>query len=99
MQAKDRERVNKKTGKITIIRGSTPFKEDVVIIKDDTTMEQLRHFCEVCKQRWGITTLQVFIHRDEGHYGIPGTIPHGSPTSTPTSYGTEPRYGQVLQTG
>jgi hypothetical protein len=44
----------------------------VVVIKDDTTMEQLRHFCVVCKQRWGITALQVFIHRDEGHYGIPG---------------------------
>lgn len=72
MQAKDRERVNKKTGKVTIVRGSTPLKEGVVVIKDDTTMEQLRHFCEVCKQRWGITALQVFIHRDEGHYGIPG---------------------------
>ena len=64
--------MNKKTGKVTIVRGSTPLKEGVVVIKDDTTMEQLRHFCEVCKQRWGITALQVFIHRDEGHYGIPG---------------------------
>lgn len=72
MQTKDRERVNKKTGKVTIVRGSTPLKEGVVVIKDDTTMEQLRHFCEVCKQRWDITALQVFIHRDEGHYGIPG---------------------------
>ena len=72
MQTKDRERVNKKTGKVTIVRGSTPLKEGVVVIKDDTTMEQLRKFCEVCKQRWGITALQVFIHRDEGHYGIPG---------------------------
>lgn len=50
----------------------TPLKEGVVVIKEDTTMEQLRKFCEVCKQRWGITALQVFIHRDEGHYGIPG---------------------------
>lgn len=72
MQTKDRERVNKKTGKVTIVRGSTPLKEGVVVIKDDTTMEQLQKFCEVCKQRWGITALQVFIHRDEGHYGIPG---------------------------
>lgn len=72
MQTKDRERVNKKTGKVTIVRGSTPLKEGVVVIKDDTTMEQLRHFCEVCKQRWGITALQIFIHRDEGHYGTPG---------------------------
>ena len=66
MQTKDRERVNKKTGKVTIVRGSTPLKEGVVVIKEDTTMEQLKHFCEVCKERWGITPLQVFIHRDEG---------------------------------
>lgn len=72
MQTKDRERVNKKTGKVTVVRGSTPLKEGVVVIKNDTNMEQLRHFCEVCKERWGITALQIFIHRDEGHYCIPG---------------------------
>ena len=72
MQTKDRERVNKKTGKVTIVRGSTPIKEGVVVIKEDTTMKQLQHFCEVCKQCWGITALQIFIHRDEGHYGVPG---------------------------
>ena len=71
MQTKDRERVNKKTGKVTVVRGSTPLKEGVVVIKNDTTLEQLQHFCEVCKERWGITALQIFIHRDEGHYGIP----------------------------
>ena len=72
MQTKDRERVNKKTGKVTIVRGSTPLKEGVVVIKEDTTMKQLQNFCEVCKQRWGITALQIFIHRDEGHYINPG---------------------------
>lgn len=72
MQTKDRERVNKKTGKVTIVRGSTPLKEGVVVIKEDTTMEQLQKFCEVCNERWGVTALQVFIHRDEGHYGTPG---------------------------
>ena len=72
MQTKDRERVNKKTGKVTIVRGSTPLKEGVVVIKEDTTMEQLQKFCKVCNERWGVTALQVFIHRDEGQYGIPG---------------------------
>ena len=72
MQTKDREKVNRKTGKVTIVRGSTPIKEGVVVIKEDTTMKQLQHFCEVCRQRWGITALQIFIHRDEGHYAIPG---------------------------
>lgn len=74
MQTKDRERVNKKTGKVTIVRGSTPLKEGVVVIKEDTAMQQLQNFCEVCKQRWGITALQIFIHRDEGHYINPGDI-------------------------
>ena len=72
MQTKDRERVNRKTGKVTVVRGSTPIKEGVVVIKEDTTIEQLRRFCEVCKERWGITALQIFIHRDEGHYATPG---------------------------
>lgn len=45
MQTKDRERINKKTGKVTIVRGSIPIKEGVVVIKDDTTMEQLQRFC------------------------------------------------------
>ena len=72
MQTKDRERVNKKTGKVTVVRGSTPLKEGVIVIKEDTTMEQLRKFCEACKERWGVTALQVFIHRDEGHYRILG---------------------------
>lgn len=74
MQTKDRKRVNKKTGKVTIVRGSTPLKEGVVVIKEDTTMEQLQRFCEVCKERWGITALQIFIHRDEGHYGNPKDV-------------------------
>lgn len=72
MQTKDRERVNKKTGKVTVVRGSTPIKEGVVVVKEDTTMKQLQRFCEVCKERWGITPLQIFIHRDEGHYETPG---------------------------
>ena len=72
MQTKDRERVNKKTGKVTIVRGSTPLKEGVVVIENGTTMQQLQRFCEVCNERWGITALQIFIHRDEGHYGMPG---------------------------
>lgn len=41
MQTKNRERVNMKTGKVSIVRGSTPLKVGVVVIKKDTTMEQL----------------------------------------------------------
>lgn len=71
MQTKDRTRLNKKTGKNVVVRGSTPIKEGVVVCKADTTMEQLQRYGELCRERWGITPLQIFIHRDEGHYGIP----------------------------
>ncbi len=72
MQTKDRTRVNPKTGKSVTVRGSTPIKEGVIVCKADTTMEQLQRYGELCHERWGITPLQIFIHRDEGHYETPG---------------------------
>lgn len=72
MQTKDRTRLNKKTGKTTTVRGSTPIKEGVIVCKADTTMEQLQRYGQLCHERWGITPLQIFIHRDEGHYETPG---------------------------
>ncbi len=47
MQTKERERVNKKTGKVTKIAGCTPLREGVVVCKADTTMEQLKHFADL----------------------------------------------------
>ena len=42
MQTKDRKKVNKKTGKVTIVRGSTPIKEGVVVIHDEAAAAFLR---------------------------------------------------------
>lgn len=72
MQTKDRTRINKKTGKTVAVRGSTPIKEGVVVCTADTTMEQLQRYGQLCRERWGIMPLQIFIHRDEGHYEKPG---------------------------
>ena len=72
MQTKDRTRINKKTGKTVTVRGSTPIKEGVIVCKAGTTMEQLQRYGELCRNRWGIMPLQIFIHRDEGHYETPG---------------------------
>ena len=88
MQTKDRERVNKKTGKVTIVRGSTPLKEGVVVIKENTTMEQLQKFC---KGVTGVGVLQPCKCSSTVTRGIteyPATMPYGSPIYTPTSYGT-----------
>ena len=43
----------------------------VVVCKADTTMEQLQHFGDLCRQRFGITAIQIHIHRDEGHCSDP----------------------------
>ena len=67
MQTKERERINKKTGKVTKIAGCTPLREGVVVCKADITMEQLRRFADLCRQRFGITAIQIHLHCDEGH--------------------------------
>ena len=47
---------------------ATPLKEAVLVIREDTTMEQVEKFGELCRQELGITPIQFHIHRDEGHY-------------------------------
>ena len=72
MQTKERTVINKKTSKTKIVNGSSPLRESVVVCKQDTTIDQLKKYCDRCHVRWGITALQIFIHQDEGHYSIPG---------------------------
>lgn len=65
MQEKERERKTK-SGKIIKVAGCSPIREGVLLIKSDTTLEDVRKFGEECQQRWGITPLQIFLHKDEG---------------------------------
>lgn len=71
MQTKVRERVNKKTGKVIKIGGCSPLREGVIVCKENTTMEQLHRFADLCHERFGITALQIHLHKDEGHYADP----------------------------
>lgn len=71
LQTKERTRVDKKTGKVIKVSGSSPIRESVVVCKEDTTMVELKDYCERCHATWGITALQIHIHRDEGHYSNP----------------------------
>ena len=81
MQKKERTVTDKKTGKTKVVNGSSPLRESVVVCKQDTTIDQLRKYCDRCHDRWGITALQIFIHQDEGHYGIPGDNSTWKPNS------------------
>ena len=67
MQEKERERKGK-NGKIIKVAGCSPIREGVLLVRPDTTLADVRKFGEECKQRWGITPLQIFLHKDEGHW-------------------------------
>ena len=67
MQEKERERKGK-NGKIIKVAGCSPIREGVLLIRPDTTLTDVRKFGEECQRRWGITPLQIFLHKDEGHW-------------------------------
>lgn len=67
MQEKERERKTK-SGKIVKVAGCSPIREGVLLIKSDTALDDVRRFGEECQQRWGIIPLQIFLHKDEGHW-------------------------------
>ena len=67
MQEKDVEYTDK-NGKKRVRHGSSPLREGVVIVKENTTMDDLMKFTDAVQERWGIRAIQIHIHRDEGHY-------------------------------
>lgn len=67
MQEKERERKGK-NGKIVKVAGCSPIREGVLLIRPDTTLADVQKFGEECQRRWGITPLQIFLHKDEGHW-------------------------------
>lgn len=68
IQDKDVEYTDKKTGKKKKRKGSSPIREDVINCKADTTMAQVQAYCDRVHKEFGITPIQIFIHRDEGHW-------------------------------
>lgn len=67
MQEKERERKGK-NGKIIKVAGYSPIREGVMLIRPDTTLADVREFGNECQRRWGITPLQIYLHKDEGHW-------------------------------
>lgn len=46
-----------------------PLREGVVVIDNNTTMKQLQNLATAMEEKFGIKTIQIHIHRDEGHKG------------------------------
>lgn len=59
--------VKEKTGRKMQAKAE-PLREGVVVIREDTTMEQLQELGRKFNERFGVTAVQIAIHRDEGHW-------------------------------
>ncbi len=46
---------------------ATPIREGVVVIEPGTSMQQLKNFADKLHERWGIKTIQIHTHKDEGY--------------------------------
>lgn len=63
--------VKEKTGR-SLQSKATPIREAVVVLKQDTTMEDLHRLRVAYKERFGIDIFQMDIHKDEGHFNKKG---------------------------
>ena len=71
MQEKD-VKYTGKGGKILTRQGASPIRECVVVTEHDTKLKDVLRFTKEVEKKWGIKALQVHLHRDEGHYEVPG---------------------------
>lgn len=59
-------RYKQTTGQV-MQKKATPIREGVVVIEPGTSMQQLKNFAEQLHARWGIKTIQIHTHKDEGY--------------------------------
>ena len=59
--------VKEKTGRKMQAK-ATPLHEGVVVIDQGTTMAQLKELARRFQERFGFETIQIAIHKDEGHF-------------------------------
>ena len=52
----------------TMPRSAVPVKEAVVVIKEDTTIEQVKAWADWCHQSYGIRPVGIYLHLDEEHW-------------------------------
>lgn len=67
----EKTRFKKVRGRLVEVPGAVPIREGCMVIKFNTTLDEVVAFGKECQKRWGITPLQVHIHKDEG-YMLPG---------------------------
>lgn len=65
-QLKDRERIDKKTGKVKVIAGWSPIREGCPPIKPDTTLRDFAPFVQWLRNK-NLNVIRIDLHHDEGH--------------------------------
>lgn len=65
-QLKDRERIDKKSGKKKVIAGWSPIREGVAPIKEDTRLSDFQTYVNWLKKR-GLNVIRIDLHFDEGY--------------------------------
>lgn len=79
-----RKLVKEKTGR-KMQSKAVPLHEAVVVIDENTTMDDLKKLGKIYQQRFGIECIHISIHRDEGHWVDKHESDIGlKPTDTPT---------------
>lgn len=68
LQTKERTITDKKTGKTKKVQGSSPIRESVLVCSANTTFEQVKLYAQKVHEELHIKPLQIFFHKDEGHY-------------------------------
>ena len=49
-------------------KNAMPIREAVVVIKEDTTMQDLHRLCKRLEEELKIKVFQIAVHKDEGHF-------------------------------
>ena len=63
--------VKEKTGR-SIQSKATPIREAVVLVKRETTLQDLHRLRTAYKEHFGIDVFQIDVHKDEGHFNKKG---------------------------
>lgn len=50
-------------------KNAEPVKEAVVVIKEDTTINEVKKWALGCQEKYGVRPVGVYLHLDEGHWG------------------------------
>ena len=62
-----KENTKEKTGR-SLQSKATPIREGVIVISERTTLKDLQKFAQKAEEKFGIKAIQIYTHKDEGHY-------------------------------